>query len=79
MRVILDIAGVILLLQGFGPLVQRSLGQDVGDSAYVINLAPELAPWSAIAVGLLGIAALGLSRRLGSISRSERESVSSIG
>lgn len=64
MRPALDIAGVVLLLQGLGPLVQEGLGEDSSDSVFLVNSTPALMPWAAIVVTLAGAALLGLSQHL---------------
>jgi hypothetical protein len=67
MRTILDIGAVILLLQGFAPLLQKAAGVDTSASLFVTNQVPELMPWAALALGGAGVALLfasaGMRRR----------------
>lgn len=62
--VLIDILGVILLLQGFGSLAQRISGQDTTESLFLVNYIPEYQPYANIALGLLGILLLWLSFRV---------------
>ncbi|MFE7767632.1 hypothetical protein [Streptomyces sp. NPDC057438] len=41
MLLILEIAGVILLLQGVAPLVQRMSGTDPEESFFIVNSFPD--------------------------------------
>ena len=62
MRLVLQIAGAVLLLQGLAPLLQRSAGQDPGESLFLANAVPQLQPWVGIALAVLGLACLTLAR-----------------
>jgi hypothetical protein len=63
MRVILDVAGIVLLLQGFGPLVQEAVGTDSSQSLFVTNQVPGLMPWAGLVIGVGGVALLFAGRR----------------
>jgi len=58
MRTIFDIGAVILLLQGFAPLVQEAAGVDASASLFVTNQVPELMPWAGLLLGVGGVAML---------------------
>ena len=64
MRTILDIGAVILLLQGFAPLVQEAAGVDASASLFVTNQVPELMPWAGLLIGSAGVAMLFVSVHL---------------
>ncbi|HWL96405.1 MAG TPA: hypothetical protein VNP20_03615 [Nocardioidaceae bacterium] len=64
MRTILDIGAVILLLQGFAPLVQEAAGVDSSASLFVTNQVPELMPWAGLLLGAAGVAMLVASVHL---------------
>ena len=58
MRTILDIGAVILLLQGFAPVVQEAAGVDSSASLFVTNQVPELMPWAGLLIGSAGVVML---------------------
>ena len=64
MRFAMDVVGVVLTIQGLGPVVQSAVGADAEESAFLINQAPELMPWTAVAAAVAGVALLGLGRLL---------------
>ncbi len=66
MRLATDIVGVVLTIQGLGPLVQSAIGADAEESAFLTNQVPELMPWTAVAAAVAGVALLGLGRWLAS-------------
>ena len=61
MRNVFQIAAVVLLLQGLAPVVQQGVGQDPGESLFVVNAVPQLQPWASVVLILVGLACLGLS------------------
>lgn len=62
--VLIDIIGVLLLLQGFGSLAQRLSGQDTQESLFIVNKVPELQPFASIAIGVAGLLLLWVSSRI---------------
>jgi hypothetical protein len=64
MRTILDIGAVILLLQGFAPLLQKAAGVDTSASLFVTEQVPELMPWAGLVLGTAGVALLLVSGRM---------------
>jgi hypothetical protein len=48
MRAALQVAAVVLLRQCLGPLVQRGVGQDPGESLLVVNAVSHLQPWASV-------------------------------
>jgi hypothetical protein len=72
MRTILDIGAVILLLQGFAPLLQKAAGVDTSASLFVTNQVPELMPWAGLLLGAVGVALLLVSGRMRRHERAAR-------
>jgi hypothetical protein len=72
MRTILDIGAVILLLQGFAPIVQEAAGVDASASLFVTNQVPELMPWAGLLLGAAGVAMLFASVHLRRRERAAR-------
>ena len=70
MRFVLDALGGVLLLQGLLPLAQVASGIEGRESLFVVNQAPELLPWTAVALAAAGGGLLWIGRRL----RRQRES-----
>jgi len=64
MRTILDIGAVILLLQGFAPVLQKAAGVDTSASLFVTNQVPALMPWAGLALGGAGAALLFANARM---------------
>ena len=62
MRLAMDIVGVVLTIQGLGPLMQSAMGVDAEESAFLTNQVPELMPWTAVVAAVAGVAVLGLGR-----------------
>ena len=72
MRTILDICAVILLLQGFAPLLQKAAGVDTSASLFITNQVPELMPWAGLTLGGVGVALLIASGRMRRRERAAR-------
>ncbi|WP_020657374.1 hypothetical protein [Amycolatopsis benzoatilytica] len=62
--VLVDIIGVLLLIQGFGSLGQRIAGKDTTESFFVVNYVPQYQPYASILLGVLGILVLWFSFRV---------------
>ncbi|KNE81930.1 MULTISPECIES: hypothetical protein [Streptomyces] len=59
---VLDVAGVVCLLQGISPLAQKAAGQDPDQSFFIVNQLSQYQPLGSIALIALGILLLVLSQ-----------------
>ncbi|MCX5401723.1 hypothetical protein [Streptomyces sp. NBC_00102] len=61
---ILDIGGVLMLLQGIAPVVQRMTGKDPEESFFIVNAFPENQGLASAVLVLGGIALLSAAVRV---------------
>ncbi|MFE3519879.1 hypothetical protein [Streptomyces sp. NPDC059166] len=54
MLLVLEIAGVILLLQGVAPIVQRLTGTDPEESFFIVNSFPEHQGLASVTLAVAG-------------------------
>ncbi|GAA3375598.1 hypothetical protein GCM10020367_44020 [Streptomyces sannanensis] len=64
MLLALDIVGVILLLQGVSPLVQKMAGKDPEESFFIVNQISGHQPLASVALIVLGSLLLTTSYRI---------------
>ncbi|MFJ2744342.1 hypothetical protein ACIO3O_32345 [Streptomyces sp. NPDC087440] len=64
MLLILEIAGVILLLQGIAPLVQRMSGTNPEESFFIVNSFPDNQGLASAVLILAGALLLGFAIRV---------------
>lgn len=62
MLLVLDIAGVVCLLQGIAPLIQKAFGEDPEESFFIVNHFSQYQPLASIALIALGILLLVMSQ-----------------
>jgi hypothetical protein len=62
MLVVLVIAGILCLIQGIAPLVQKAAGQDPRKSYFIVNHFPHDQPLVNIGLIVLGVLLLVVAR-----------------